>query len=104
MVLVESSIFTKYVSDYFDDGEYRKFQNYLIMHPEAGALISGTGGLRKIRWAGSNKGKRGGFRIIYYWHVARKQLYLLTLYRKNEMSDLSAREKKALNQMVDRWS
>lgn len=104
MVLVESSSFTKYVNDYFEDGEYRNFQNYLILYPEVGVLIPGTGGLRKIRWGASNKGKRGGFRIIYYWHVAREQIYLLMLYRKNEMSDLSVSEKKILSQMVERWS
>jgi len=103
MVFVEASIFTKRLMDYFNDNEYREFQNYLMEHPGTGDIIQGTGGLRKIRWTASGKGKRGGTRIIYYWEIAHQQIYLLTLYAKNEMSDLSANDKKVLKEMLERW-
>jgi mRNA-degrading endonuclease RelE of RelBE toxin-antitoxin system len=79
MVFVETYAFTKHIPDCFGDEEYREFQSYLMKHPEEGVLIRGTGGLRKIRWAARNKGKRGGSRIIYYWHIPLEQIYLFDL-------------------------
>ena len=104
MIFVETSLFTKLLGDYMDDDEYKRFQGYLMENPEIGDIITGTGGLRKIRWSLDNKGKRGGIRIIYYWQASVDQLYLLTLYAKNEMADLSSNEKKALRQMIERWN
>ena len=104
MVFVEASVFSKSLSDYMSDHEYSGFQSYLIANPKAGDLIQGTGGLRKVRWAAKNKGKRGGVRIIYYWQASEEQIYLLTIYAKNEAEDLSADQKKALKQLVERWS
>ena len=78
-------------------------QDYLIEQPEAGALIQGTGGLRKLRWNMGAKGKRGGIRIIYYFELKKSHIYLMTLYSKNEMTDLSAKEKKLLKQLLEEW-
>lgn len=104
MELVESSGFTRRLQDYLDDEEYRSLQVELIDHPEAGDLIPGTGGFRKLRWpdARRGKGKRGGLRIIYYYFAADQQIWLATLYGKNEMADLSAAEKKALKAAIER--
>lgn len=79
-------------------------QNALIENPEAGAVIEGTGGLRKVRQADPRrgKGKRGGLRVIYYWWDGRRQFWLFTLYDKDEMDDLSTKEKKALKDMLKR--
>ena len=73
-----------------------------MSHPCAGDIIAGTGGLRKLRQANAKrgKGKRGGLRIIYFWWEAGKQFWLFTVYDKNEMSDLSAKDKKALKEMI----
>jgi len=73
-----------------------------MTNPEAGDVIEGTGGLRKLRFADPRrgKGKRGGLRVIYYWWVNGQQFWLFTLYDKDEMEDLSAREKKALKELV----
>lgn len=103
MIFIETSTFTHYVQDYLNEEEYRGFQNYLMENPDAGDLIQGTGGLRKIRWTAKGKGKRSGVRIIYYWQIAREHIYLLTLYSKNEMTDLSTSDKKFLKQMIERW-
>ncbi len=103
MVFIETHIFTKQLNDYLSDEEYRKLQEFLIENPHVGDLIQGTGGLRKLRWGLENKGKRGGVRIIYYWQTFYNQIYLMTLYAKNEMTDLTAKEKKALQQMIERW-
>ena len=103
MVFIETALFTKYLQDYLNDDDYSNLQNFLIEQPNAGDLIQGTGGLRKLRWSLDNKGKRGGIRIIYYWQVAEDQIYFFTLYAKNEISDLSDKEKKALKQMLENW-
>ena len=103
MVFIETALFTKYLQDYLEDNEYRELQNFLIKQPDSGDLIQGTGGLRKLRWSLDGRGKRGGIRVIYYWQVAEDQIYFFTLYAKNEISDLSSDEKKALKKMLEDW-
>ena len=103
MLFIESRIFTRILHDYLSDDDYRELQAYLAENPDAGDIIQGTGGIRKVRWAGSGRGKRGGTRIIYYWQVKDSEVYLLNLYSKGEISDLSAEEKKALKRMVETW-
>ncbi len=103
MIFIETTGFTKRLLDYLKDDEYRELQNFLIEQPEAGDLIQGTGGLRKLRWSLDKKGKRGGIRIIYYIKLADDQVYFFTLYAKNEVVDLSAKEKKQLKLMLENW-
>lgn len=103
MLFIESRIFTRFLSDYLNDDEYRELQAHLADKPEAGDIIPRSGGIRKVRWGGSGRGKRGGTRIIYYWQVPDSEIYLLTLYSKGEMSDLSAKELEALKRMVETW-
>ena len=71
-------------------------QLFLAAQPDAGNLIRGSGGLRKLRWAGSGRGKRGGLRVIYYWWVAKDRISLLLVYPKNEIDDLTADQLKQL--------
>ncbi|WP_305045143.1 type II toxin-antitoxin system RelE/ParE family toxin [Geoalkalibacter sp.] len=104
MVFVESSIFRRYAADYLAEDELRGLQLFLAEHPGAGTLVKGSGGLRKLRWSAAGKGKRGGLRLIYYWQVQEDQIYLLTLYAKNEVSDLRPAEIAALRKMVEAWS
>ncbi len=66
-------------------------------------MIEGTGGLRKLRWSSKNKGKRAGVRIIYYWYVNEDHIYMMTLYGKSKMSNLSTKEKKALKKILEEW-
>jgi hypothetical protein len=101
MLFIETRLFSKLLPNYLSDDEYRELQAFLIGSPNAGDLIQGAGGLRKIRWVSENKGKRGGVRVIYYGHLAVNRIYLMTLYAKNEVSDLSSDDKKALKQMLD---
>jgi hypothetical protein len=77
-------------------------QNELTNSPELGDLMPGTGGFRKLRWADKRRGKgrRGGLRIIYYYFLSDQQIWLMTLYDKNEASDLTPREKKALQAAI----
>jgi len=99
---LETSMFTRQIAGLLSDSEYAALQGALIVDPEAGDRIPGTGGLRKIRWLEPKrgKGKRGGVRVIYYWFEPRSVIYLLVAYSKGERDDLTSREKRVLRQLV----
>lgn len=84
------------------DDEYRQLQTALIKDPKLGDLISGSGGLRKLRWSLPGRSKRGGARVIYYWWVAKDQLYMLFAYPKNVQDDLTPERTKRLAEAVRR--
>ena len=88
MIFLETSIFTELVTEAMDDDSYQRLQVHLTEHPDASDLIRHSGGLRKIRWSGSGRGKRGGTRTIYYWDAG-DRILMLYLYKKNERSDLT---------------
>jgi hypothetical protein len=102
MEFFEAPPFTRYVQDYLSDGEYRALQFTLSQNPEMGDVMPGTGGFRKLRWADQRRGKgrRGGLRIIYYHFSSDQQIWLMTLYGKDEADDLTAVEKKALRTAI----
>jgi len=100
---IELPAFDRHRTDYLTDAQFSELQITLMKNPEAGDLIQGTGGLRKLRFGDPRrgKGKRGGLRVIYYWWNGQKQFWLFTLYDKNEMDDLSAKEKRLLKAMLE---
>ncbi|NNE47441.1 MAG: type II toxin-antitoxin system RelE/ParE family toxin [Rhodothermales bacterium] len=100
MVIKETPVFSKQVAKLLDAESYRLLQLRLVQDPGAGALIQGTGGLRKIRWQGSGRGKRGGVRAIYYWATEDGQILMLLMYPKSEKDDLSADQRKVLAALV----
>jgi mRNA-degrading endonuclease RelE of RelBE toxin-antitoxin system len=81
--------------------EYRLFQIKIIADPQAGKIIQGSGGIRKIRWAGSGRGKRGGSRILYYWYNKQGLLLMLFIFKKNENDDLTKVQLKTLKAIVE---
>jgi hypothetical protein len=103
MEFIEAPAFTRRVSVYLTDDGYRNLQNHLAANPELGDLMLGTGGFRKLRWADPTRGKgrRGGLRIIYYYFWADQQIWLMTLYDKDEASDLTPKGKKALKSAIE---
>lgn len=103
-VFVELPAFSRFRPDYLSDEALRDLQRVLLQKPEAGDVIEGTGGLRKMRHADTrrSKGKRGGLRVIYFFWEPGRQFWLFTLYDKNESSDLSAKERAALKAMLKR--
>ena len=100
MELIETPAFTRQVQAEISDEEYRALQMHLMLRPDAGDLISGARGLRKLRWRLPGRGKRGGSRIIYYWKSAASQIFLLYLYAKNVRSNMSPRELRILRNLV----
>lgn len=101
-VFVELPPFEHYRADYLNDDTFLKLQRLLMLNPEAGALMPGTGGLRKLRFADERrgKGKRGGLRVIYYWWDRGFQFWLFTIYDKDEMADLTKPQREKLKQMI----
>jgi len=99
MIFIETSIFTKELVKLLSDDEYRMLQHNLVIRPTAGSLIKGTGGLRKIRWKSSGKGKSGGLRIIYYYNPPDK-IYMLFPYKKSDQEDLTSAQIKTLSKLV----
>ena len=93
-------MFTRRITAFTSDEEYRRLQQAMLRRPTQGDVIEGTGGLRKLRWGEPGRGKRGSLRIIYYWHEARHLFLMLFVYRKNEQRDLSADQRKALANAV----
>ncbi len=102
MQFIETGIFTRQVTTLLKDDEYRELQLALSGHPESGAVIPQSGGLRKIRWFMAGRGKRGGVRVIYYWVVAKDQILMLFMYSKNEKDDLTPQQLKVLREIVEK--
>ena len=102
MIFVESPQFTRAITELMDDDEYRLLQAALLGNPEAGALIVGSGGLRKIRWSLPGRGKRGGARMIYYYWVVKSRIYLLFAYSKSAKGDLTREQVRILAGLVQR--
>ena len=82
------------------EDERQKLVDYLSEHPEAGVIMRGMGGIRKLRWARTGMGKRGGVRVIYYYHNEQMPLYLLTLFGKGAKDDLNPSERRTLRDFV----
>ena len=101
MIIKETSIFTKIILDAMPDDDYRQLQEELIKNPMLGKIITGSGGIRKVRWNMPEKGKRGGIRIIYYWITAEDQIYMLYAYPKAKQENLTPDQLKTLKKVVE---
>lgn len=100
-VFRETSVFTRQITELLSDDELNALQWALMTDPESGDLIRGSGGLRKLRWAGSGRGKRGGLRVIYYWHVPGSSILFLLAYPKNEQDNLTTAQLKFLRSIIE---
>lgn len=101
MEFFETPIFTRLIQKLINDEEYHLLQLQLSVRPESGDVIKGSGGIRKLRWAGSGRGKRGGIRVIYYYFTEDDQILMLYAYPKSKKDDLTADQLKQLNQLVE---
>jgi len=100
MRFVETPVFTAALQRHFDDDEYRRLQVALMLRPEQGPVIRGSGGLRKVRWAKAGGGKRGGLRVIYYWLPVDQVFYMLYVFSKTEQGDLTPSQTRTLGRLV----
>ena len=100
MRFVETPVFTAALRRHLHDEPYRQLQIALMLRPEQGPVIRGSGGLRKVRWAKAGGGKQGGLRIIYYWARGEQAFYMLHAYTKSEQGDLTAAQTRQLSRVV----
>jgi len=100
MTVVEMETFLGRAKAILTEVERANLIAYLASNPEAGPVIPGTGGARKIRWATPGKGKRGAARTIYYYHNELVPLFLLDIYAKNEKANLSEADKRSLKRLL----
>ena len=100
MIFYETSFFTDQVTSLITDESYSEFQQVLMTDPEAGDVIRGSRGLRKIRWKIAGKGKSGGIRVIYYL-VCEEEIFLLYAYPKNKQENITDNQAKILRDLVD---
>ena len=107
ITVAETRMFQRKVTRLLSEHERDDLVTYLAVHPSAGVIMEGTGGIRKLRWARSGGGKSGGIRVIYYFHDESMPLYLLTVFGKNEKANLSKEERnllaKAVKKLVASW-
>ena len=100
MRFVETPIFTTVLQRHLDDERYRQLQIALMLRPEQGPIIRGSGGLRKLRWAPVGRGKRGGLRVIYYWAREEEAFYMLYAHSKAEQGELTPGQTRRLGRVA----
>jgi hypothetical protein len=100
MRFIETPVFTRAIVELLDDEAYRLLQLGLLDRPSRGAMIRGSGGLRKLRWQRPGQGKRSGLRIIYFCDEASETFYMLYAYPKSEREDLTVQQLRLLSRLV----
>lgn len=98
---IETRLFTRLVRKYLTPADYRDLQEKLISNPEVGAVVPGSGGVRKMRWAAAGRGKSGGYRIIYFARRPKGVIWLLTMYPKNVQDTIPAHVLKQIREEID---
>lgn len=101
LTIVETPLFSKLVFDYLTDDEFAEFQFFLAENPEAGDVVPGSGGVRKIRWEQRGMGKSGGARIIYFNRLSSGEIWLLTIYAKAKQENAPAHILKAMKEAIE---
>lgn len=100
LTVVETDRFLKDADQLMPEAERMKLVSFIAGNPGSGDLIPETGGLRKFRWALRGRGKRGGARVIYYFHNEQMPVFLLAAYAKNERADLTKAERNAMANLI----
>jgi hypothetical protein len=100
LTVAETSLFLRQAADVWTDAERAAFVDFIAANPEEGDLIQDTGGIRKVRWSRQGSGKRGGVRVVYFYHDTAMPLYLLMVYAKAQREDLSPDEKRRVRELV----
>lgn len=98
---VESPLFSRDVYDYLTDDEYAAFQQYLAAAPHAGAIVKGSGGVRKLRWSRKGGGKSGGVRVLYFARTRHGEIWLLLIYAKSARDNIAGHILKSIKEEME---
>lgn len=101
LIFIETKLFARLADEYLGNDGLLALQVHLMAQPDIGKVIPGSGGVRKLRWALPGQGKRGGLRVIYFLRVKHEEIWLLTLYAKNESGNISASTLKKIRDAID---
>lgn len=101
LTFIQTKLFTRLFSERYSDDDLAELERHLAANPEAGDLVVGSGGVRKTRWGTPGRGKRGGVRIIYYLRLRREQVWLLTLYAKNQTDSIPGHVLRQIKEEID---
>ena len=99
---IETQLFSRLVQEYLTDDEYVKLQGELIQYPYTGKVIRGSGGVRKLRWAAAGRGKRSGYRVIYFVRHEDHIFWMLTIYPKSEIDSIPGHVLKQIREELER--
>lgn len=99
--IIETPVYARKVAELLDDDERESLAAFIAMNPMAGALVPGSGGIRKLRWRSSGGGKRGGHRVIYFNRLELGEIWLLTIFSKRQHANISLREMKHIRKAID---
>ncbi|MEO1264988.1 MAG: type II toxin-antitoxin system RelE/ParE family toxin [Pseudomonadota bacterium] len=100
--VIETPEFISATRRMMDEEERAVLVDYLAYNPEAGDVIPGTGGVRKLRWALPGRGKQGGARVIYFYHSEAMPLFALTAFAKNQRADISQADRNGFRELTTR--
>lgn len=100
MLFIETPTFTKQITALLPDYAYKELQSALMANPDAGDLIKGVGGIRKLRWGRPGSGKSGGIRTKYFWRKDQDQILMLVAYQKSKKDNLTVKEAAVLRDLV----
>jgi mRNA-degrading endonuclease RelE of RelBE toxin-antitoxin system len=101
LTFIETKLFTSLIRQYLSDDEYSALQQALVARPEAGNVIRGSGGVRKLRWGIAGRGKRGGVRVVYYVMSRRDEIWMLTIYAKSEEAGIPGHILRKIKEEID---
>lgn len=101
LTFIETKLFTRLADELLSESELLALQVHLLAQPDIGRVIQGSGGVRKLRWAVPGRGKRGGLRVIYFFRPTHEEIWLLTLYAKNDADDISATALRKIKATID---
>ncbi|MBX3661982.1 MAG: type II toxin-antitoxin system RelE/ParE family toxin [Burkholderiales bacterium] len=101
LTFIQTKLFSRLFSERYSDDDLAELERRLAANPEAGDLVVGSGGVRKMRWGAPGRGKRGGVRIIYYLKLRRGQVWLLTLYAKNQTDSIPGHVLRQIKEEID---
>jgi hypothetical protein len=99
--VIETPSFARLASVYWNEEDRTDFINFIAGDPEAGDVVPGSGGVRKVRWGSTGRGKRGGVRVIDFNRLCNGEIWLLLVYRKSVLESIPAHVLRQIKEEIE---